>query len=311
MSVDVTTRGETIDGGVTIYDAIYLDGTIWKTAVDPEWPGAFYLGNNNIEWPGNFTPSLEQVFNVIYEPLTLGSYSENIEITEDHTESILVTALGDDTHGRGMERRLPTGRAWNGEIQKAYLRGIAVEFSSKEAQITGITNIDNILFGEKLPVWQNILNLTAEGTIEEQEQDVVRKLSDVGSLTKDAIETQLQAAGFDVYLHVNGLDPRPFFNFFLAHGNENAVHGRFNAVHGSILPGVTSLVVNSLDAATDESYRDVIDSDSDTWRYAFYVGGETWPARADVDASREKEFRRLLLELKPAGMWGFLLIDYV
>lgn len=45
--------------------------------------------------------------------------------------------------------------------------------------------------------------------------------------------------------------------------------------------------------------------------YFLYFGAETFPTRATVPASREAEFKELLLKICPAQQWLGLLIDYV
>jgi hypothetical protein len=46
-------------------------------------------------------------------------------------------------------------------------------------------------------------------------------------------------------------------------------------------------------------------------RFTFFVGGATFPDRADIPAERENEFRELLLKLKPAQMVGYLFLNYI
>jgi hypothetical protein len=46
-------------------------------------------------------------------------------------------------------------------------------------------------------------------------------------------------------------------------------------------------------------------------RRTFFIGGETVGSFANVDANREKEFRELILKIKPVQTIGFLFINYV
>ena len=191
-------------------------------------------------------------------------------------------------------------RAWNGEIQLAFLKGIAKEFDTQEDAAIDITKIENILFGEKLSVWQDVLGLLPQGTVEEQQNDILRKLSDVGSLRLEDIQQELQDAGFNVYLHVNGLDPNGYLGGLpsITYGDDNAYTGFDEAQYGATLDGANDIVVNHIDKERDEQYKTQIPtSPAEAWRYAFYIGAETFPNKTNVDAAREDEFRRLILEL--------------
>jgi len=71
-------------------------------------------------------------------------------------------------------------------------------------------------------------------------------------------------------------------------------------------PGVsTALVANFVDTAKDSLF--VLPSDLAA---TFFIGAEEFGVNADVSASREDEFRQLILTLKPAQTIGVLLINY-
>jgi len=244
-------------------------------------------------------------------------------------------------HSRATQRRLPTGRAWNGPVMKAIFDGIADEFDISENAISDVADIDNILFNDKLSAWQNVLGLNPDGTTEEQENDVVRKLSDIGGLRAEDMELQLQNAGFNVYVHVNhfsisgiddqynmgnedsymgnaamatpltvAFDPRPIMSNFVDYsmGNDDTYMGSASMQASRQF----DLLVNNIDATEDEQYRATIQSSTrqDEWQYILFLGGSSFLDIASVDSSRESEFRRLLLELKPLGMMAILMVNY-
>ncbi len=53
-----------------------------------------------------------------------------------------------------------------------------------------------------------------------------------------------------------------------------------------------------------------IPNDPTKFPYFIYVGGEVFPARATVSATRKDEFERLILRLRPTQNWIVTLIDY-
>ena len=53
-----------------------------------------------------------------------------------------------------------------------------------------------------------------------------------------------------------------------------------------------------------------ISTDSDTFGYWYYVGGQNFPDIVTLPAERRDEFEDLLLEIAPAHLWAGLLINY-
>jgi len=120
------------------------------------------------------------------------------------------------------------------------------------------------------------------------------------------LEYQLQSAGFDVYVYENIAgddavtvtgDPTLFDD--TNHGEGN--HGDIN--HGGVY---NCLIANSIYQYQDNGF-----SIGDNYRSTFFIGGPTLGSRADVLATRETEFRQLILKIKPVQQIGFLLIDYI
>jgi len=73
---DVTLQGQTIDGGVSVSDKVYLDGTVWKKA-DPSTSNPVYLGGNIITLPGYLLLSFSKSrFTVRYEYDAVGSVED-------------------------------------------------------------------------------------------------------------------------------------------------------------------------------------------------------------------------------------------
>jgi hypothetical protein len=127
------------------------------------------------------------------------------------------------------------------------------------------------------------------------------------------VERELQLAGFNVFVHENRfLDPQTGNYFTKTHQEVvgilgNAVHSPV-IQHGTIQHGTTSeqKVVNSINGAEDNTF-DI----NGNYERTFFVGGAVLGNFAGVPASREIEFRKLILELKPTQTVGFLLINYV
>lgn len=129
------------------------------------------------------------------------------------------------------------------------------------------------------------------------------------------IQGQLQAAGFNVYVHENrfsdgmgGLMTRTPADLAgytgyddideLQHGDGQ--HGDYQ--HGG---GWGNLVVNSIDVQRDRLFNI-----GNNLRSTFFIGGPNPGDYATVPANQEKQFRQLILKLKPTQTVAYLFIVY-
>ena len=126
------------------------------------------------------------------------------------------------------------------------------------------------------------------------------------------LQYQLQLAGFDVYLYENGFIEGGILVYkrpeeILLVLPENVQHGGvtqhgIGSQHGGINSDV---IANSY--MPDEMYSVADENLSKT----FFIGGPTLGSTAEVPQTREKEFRELVLKLKPAHLAAFTFINYL
>lgn len=147
------------------------------------------------------------------------------------------------------------------------------------------------------------------------------------------IQSELQKAGFDVYVHENRfsdgiggyevISPNDIGTIDYQFGNSE-----FTYEFGGKITGVdmTEIIANYIDSELDApsfegaefgviefgewEFSGAIDFDDIRLRQTFFVCGQIFPSMAYVPLTRKREFRELLLKLKPAQMIGFLYIDY-
>lgn len=125
------------------------------------------------------------------------------------------------------------------------------------------------------------------------------------------VQQQLRAAGFDVYVYENR-----FFEFgvwvtknpieIAGSGgvdlNELADHQLADAQLGGAWG---ALVVNSILQSVDASFNV-----GSNLRSTFFIGGATLGAYAYVPLAQERQFRQLILKLKPAQTVAYLFVSY-
>lgn len=172
-----------------------------------------------------------------------------------------------------------------------------------------------------------------------------------GGQGKDYIQNILNEAGFNVQIHENipPVDPDLFLNGIpvMVAGGSNAYAGRTDAfagfqggellVNGPILTNIplylsicgnaNACCGNNVGhagyfekiATYDKIYN--ITDDSDYWPYFFFIGGDatrdpitkelTVIENVNIPVEREKEFKFLILKLKPGMTWVGLMVNYV
>ncbi len=178
-----------------------------------------------------------------------------------------------------------------------------------------------------------------------------RKFSRDNNASEDKMQTVLQDADFDVQVHQNdpAVDPAIFLDqtFQMVAGGGNAFAGRPDAfasriggellVNGDIFEQFAAFDMqangsiafagnSSAVAGFFTNFREVqivppVPTDPDAWPFIFFVGGDatrdpgtgalTAIENGEVPASREKEFKSIILKYKPMFTWAGLLITYV
>lgn len=216
------------------------------------------------------------------------------------------------------KRLFPTGRAFKandgGTLDDIY-RALNEEQEVAYNDVVGI--LDSILpdnpnfTAEDASDWERRLGIAASSTtsLDDRKAAISRKYAHPGNIPARQhhlyIEGQLQAAGFNVFVHENltGEAPDTYVTTpVFTHGSTIAFHGSGVTSGGGL---ATFLVVNSIDPEIDATFN--LGSD---FRNVFFIGGQTLGTTADVPATRETEFRQLILNLKPTHLAAALIINY-
>lgn len=126
------------------------------------------------------------------------------------------------------------------------------------------------------------------------------------------IESQLQLAGFDVYVYENdfiegGIRVYKKPEDIVASGAGAVQHGG-TSQHGIGMQhggGGAQVIANSY--KPNESYSV---ADNRLWA-TFFIGGSILGEMVEIPAKRQEEFRELVLKLKPAHLVAFTFVNYV
>ena len=218
-------------------------------------------------------------------------------------------------------RLLPTGRAFKvpfDSLQKGVYRGLAQSEADWTTEATGILDevlADNDNFTEEdAATWERRLAIRANSgtSLADRKAAILRKYASPGDIPARQhylyLERELQAAGFDVYVHENrqpdGLGGYETIPIEAVIGNQL---GTFQLGQQQLGPGLGNLdlIANYIDETEDQNF--VLAADL---RATFFIGDATLGDLAAVQANRKDEFRELVLKVKPLQTVGILLVTY-
>lgn len=136
--------------------------------------------------------------------------------------------------------------------------------------------------------------------------DVRRRHSDSLRQSAGYIQSILQQAGFNVYVYENLSNQSPDDIIGSLSGASNLAGFNLGSRNlGEIWDG--TIIANYLDEAKDSTF--VIPDLN--YHGTFFISGNPITTFANVPAIQKKQFRQLLLNLKPANMVGFLFVTYI
>ena len=167
--------------------------------------------------------------------------------------------------------------------------------------------------------WERRLGIIQGSSILADRKDaIIRKMnfpnSQLARQNWRWLEYQLQLANFGVFVHENRfpdgfggfitktlLEVDPFGDFLDDVECGNAEYGQYE--FGGLL---NNLVINYLEESKDAQF--ITDN---SLRTSFFVGGAVLGDYANVPIAQKKQFRELIIKIKPLQEIGFLLINYV
>ncbi len=219
----------------------------------------------------------------------------------------------------------PTGRAFyileNSQYEKLHkgFNVAMIRFIEDIKLLIDKSIPDNSNFEEQdANLWENRLGLTIDPSteLENRKLAIKRKMSYPSNIKARQhpkfIEWQLQQAGFEVFVHENIF----FENGKYTHKTPDEVLGLNKAItqHGNDLQhgsGVQHGAENfDIIANRDEKETYRIGGNQNLWA-TFFISGQNLSETATVPQNREREFRELVLKLKPAHTVAYLILKFL
>lgn len=219
----------------------------------------------------------------------------------------------------------PTGRAFYVKFDSTFYnlhKSLNISFlrllENADATINSALPDNDEFNLQDVELWEYRLGLNSSETLslETRRDLVLAKFSypnnNVARQHPNFIQTQLQNAGFDVYIHENRFfennewiskEPDDIVTIDLTesqHGGESQHGDSFR--HGV---GGFEVIANSSDAAESFSI-----GENNLWA-TFFIGGENLGSFASVPENRLTEFKELVLKYKPAHLVAITFINFV
>ena len=212
----------------------------------------------------------------------------------------------------------PTGRAFNVHY-KSVIEGLEKAFASSEERLynDSVSILDSSLpdnenfTADDATAWEARLGLITNTAVylEDRKSAILRKLQFPGTakarLSQTWFQSQLQAAGFDVYVYENLDNASPFFVSGASSILSNVEYGQRNYGQARYGGFYNNKLVNHLPEGADDNFNA-----GGTFKTSLIIGGPTLGSFANVNIDRKEEFRQLILRLKPGTYVAYLFINY-
>ncbi len=233
---------------------------------------------------------------------------------------------------------LPTGRAWTLTVEKTlrkFFDALAPE-TEKPREFADDIFLDIFpATTRNLSAWENQFGLFNNKLSEAQRRTRLEVAwRDVGGQSPAYIQAQLQANGFNVFIHewwVPGTEPavgvhgtptvrnplsvlNPRYLLVVLGvdcGEELAACGEELAACGEELAGSVGYPLVNKFVYDSDIIGYTVPSDPTKWPFFMYVGGPNFGDIAEVPAIRRFEFEALLLKIRPAHLWIGVIVRYV
>lgn len=220
----------------------------------------------------------------------------------------------------------PTGRAFKmpkfGYLDKLHN---ALAESENQAYSDAVSILNSMLpdndgfTADDATDWERRLGLITNESVSlaDRKLAIIRKINHPGTIPARQnylyLQGQLQAAGFDVYVYENrfpdgGGGYETYNPLTVSGGAGSFAYQHGDLQHGDFQHGAAfqNICVNHIDEAEDWLFN--IGSNL---KSTFFIGGTPIGTFANIDANRKREFRQLILKIKPVQTVAYLFVNYI
>lgn len=211
----------------------------------------------------------------------------------------------------------PTGRAWWMPVRGLF-EGLTIGLSSSGERFYNDSTslLDSLLpdndnfTADDATDWERRLGMITNENVDlvDRKLAIMRKMQFPGQararMAALYIQGQLQAAGFNVWVHEN-LTNYPPSSVAGASILSDIEYGEVNYGEMDFGSYYNNKLVNHIDEGKDDFF-----DEGGSFRASMIIGGQVLGTWADVSVDRKDEFRQLVLKKKPTQFVIYLLVNY-
>lgn len=212
----------------------------------------------------------------------------------------------------------PTGRAFSYNEDSFFFKfhnSINTQFATlindAKLLLDGLFPDNDNFSLEDAEIWENRfgLSISENLSLEDRKLIIRRKMAFPNGIicrqNENFIQSQLRDAGFDVYIHPNQppyQSPSDILDVSLTTVQHGDIQHGNNSQHGG---GNFSVIAN-----TTEEVENYAIGTGNLWS-TFFIGGENLGDFAEIPSSRLREFKEMVLKLKPCHLTAFTFINFI
>lgn len=229
---------------------------------------------------------------------------------------------------RLFQHLLPRARAWQLTVDSTLRR----YFEGLSGLPEDVRTFVDLIYLDLLPrstrelsAWEKQWGLSSGGSEAARRNKLALAWATHGRMSPDYIQRALQGAGFNVFVHEWWASGPPYVPRDPRNHTTQPLSGIYQCEASNpwecfdAAPGQTLAPHCDDTLANDPGYLVNLDltrrapppipDDPSKWPYFIYVGGESFPDREPVPASRLAELKEILLRICPTEQWIVLLVD--
>lgn len=222
----------------------------------------------------------------------------------------------------------PSGPAWKNLPSSILKRVFSVFDEQLRAAAVHLDTVYRDAFvptTTQLPTWEKEFGLLPAATTQERKNALDRTLKSEGGQSQAFLQSTLQDAGFNVWVHSCWHSENPFVvkdprayvdppEYGTELCTDNVV---WDQPQCTDVPAWGQAQANGIIQGTNyfdnitlqDDYIPPIPDDPDAWPFFLYIGGQVFPRYAQIDMSRYDELRRLICKHRPLRHWIVLMVQ--
>lgn len=227
-----------------------------------------------------------------------------------------------------FSRLTPSGHAWK-NLPASVLKRVFGVFDTKlrttASDLDTVAQDAFVVSTDQLATWETEFGLRTASSELARRNALDQTLRSNGGQSLQFLQSTLQAAGFNVWVHSCWVSENPFVvrdpRAYIdppEYGTELCTDTvEWDQPQCTDTPAWGQAQANGIVTGTNyfdnitlqDTYLPPIPDDPDAWPFFLYIAGQVFPQYAQIDMSRYDELRRLICKHRPLRHWVVLMVQ--